>query len=71
MDDNCDFCSDPVIASFYLNAGCIARSETNHQRLCLHHAMRSEPRDDMILIKDYTVDKILEQKQLIGPWRLE
>ena len=52
----CCLCGDEAVAVFSLPGGCVARPDLTEQPLCLHHAVRSQPRDGIVLERDLTMD---------------
>lgn len=61
----CRFCSEPAIACFVLEAGCVVYPDDRQQDLCWHHAREATPLGGMELVEDYTLPGGLRAQDLL------
>jgi len=55
----CRFCDDEAVAKYTFSNGCVCYPEDREQNLCLQHIVKSNPLGSMVLIEDYTIDKVI------------
>lgn len=66
----CTFGDGPAIGCFAFVRGCVARQRQRIQRLCLHHVVNATPIDGMVLLEDYSVDRVLVRGEVPGPYEV-
>jgi hypothetical protein len=57
----CRFCDDLAVAKYAVNKGCMCYHNDREQYLCFQHIVKANPIESMVLLEDYTIDKVIER----------